>query len=107
MTGRAGHNLTKVEIGRQQDSSAPCCLSKNPMIACMVETDLEDMNRVVPRVSQPLGDPRREVRVDEKAHGAASGGDHLVSCEPSRVGERLTDVFPLQIGILRQHIIDQ
>lgn len=93
-------DLTEVKIGRQQDLPPTRRFLENPAIAGPVESDVEDVYCIVPLTSQPFGDARREIGVDEKSRGLLLGGNHLVPGQPRRVSKRLSNVFTLEIWIL-------
>jgi hypothetical protein len=52
-------DLTEIKIGRQQDTPPPRRFPEDPTIAGAVETDLEDMYRIMPVASQPFSNARR------------------------------------------------
>jgi hypothetical protein len=55
------------------------------------------MNRVVSQVSQELNGPGRDTRVGQEPHRLGANGMQLVLRQGSRVAQRLTDVFWLEI----------
>jgi hypothetical protein len=62
------------------------------------EPEIDYVQRAISAVPQPFRHARRQIGVDQKAHAAILHRNHLVPREPSRVGDSLANIFPLEIG---------
>jgi hypothetical protein len=76
------------------------------MIASLVQPDLEDMRGIMTLASKPFRHTRRKIGIDKEAHQTPLRRRHLVPGEPCGVGKGLADVYPLEIRVVGEDLVD-
>ncbi len=99
------HDLAKIEIKGQNDASFSGRFLENCSIRHAVQTFIPEMRRIVSLGTKPLDNPVGYPHVSKKAHRHPLYGMHFFLGKPCGIFERLLDVVPLKVRIVRKDFV--
>jgi len=84
MNGRPS-NLTEIEVESDHDATVLGSSLEYLAVRQIAVSGIPHMNCVMTLRSQPLGDCRRQIHVEEEAHPGASSRNYFLARQPCRI----------------------
>ena len=83
------------------------CLLQDLVVRGPLETFVAEVGGIVPLATQPLDDADVQAHVGEEAHDRSLRDADFFLGEPGRVFQRLLDVFPFEVGIALEDLVER
>jgi hypothetical protein len=104
-TGGLRDDLAKVQIERDHDPVVGSSLYKGCIVISRRQADFAGMHDVVPVATHLLGNLVRHIQVELQAHRRVLCKAHILSRQPSGIGQRLTTIPQFDFGIIGKDLV--